>query len=98
MLFLRSAYFLVGLISAASAAALVPVPTPPQPALPPAGLEVNQGQAKAGILFLWRGANNSLAVEAQSVLYSPVGAALSLVGSNSNPAVSYSDALPGLAN
>ena len=98
VLFLRSAYFLVGLISAASAAALVPVPTPPQPALPPAGLEVNQGQAKAGILFLWRGANNSLAVEAQSVLYSPVGAALSLVGSNSNPAVSYSDALPGLAN
>lgn len=59
---------------------------------------MNQGQAKAGILFLYRGAKNSLAVSAQSVLYSPVGAVLSLVASNSNPAVSFSDTLPGLAN
>jgi hypothetical protein len=57
-----------------------------------------QGQARTGILFLWRGANTSLAVESQSVLYSPAGVALSLVGSNSNPAVSYSNPLQGSAN
>jgi hypothetical protein len=98
MRFLRSASFFLGLVSGASATGLVPVQTPPQPALPAAGLEVNQGQAKAGILFFCRGANSGLAVSAQSVFYSPLGAVLSLVASNSNPAVSFSDALPGLAN
>ena len=40
--------------SVAEGAALVPVPTPTpfRPSLPAAGLEVNRGQAKAGILFL----------------------------------------------
>jgi hypothetical protein len=98
MRFPGSAFILVGLTSVASATGLVSVPTAPQPALPAAGLEVNQGQAKAGILFLCRSATSSLAVEARSVLYSPLGAALSLVASNSNPAVSFSDPLPGLAN
>jgi hypothetical protein len=37
-------------------------------------------------------------VTAQSVLYSPLGAALSLVASNSNPKANFSDPLPGLAN
>jgi uncharacterized protein (TIGR03437 family) len=39
-----------------------------------------------------------LAVTAQSVLYSPLGATLKLVASNPNPAVSFSDPLPGLVN
>jgi hypothetical protein len=98
MRFLGSAYVLVGLISGASATGLVSIQTATQPSLPAAGLEVNQGQAKAGILFLCRNKTSSLAVEAQSVLYSPLGAALSLVASNSNPAVRFSDPLPGLAN
>lgn len=55
----------------ANGAALVPVPTL-QPNLPVAGLEHNRGQAKAGILFLSPG-NGSIAVTAQSVLYSPLG-------------------------
>jgi uncharacterized protein (TIGR03437 family) len=99
MRFFHSIFFLVALVSGASAAALVPVaPATPQPALPPAGLEVNQGQAAAGILFLCRGATFSVGVTAQSVLYSPLGAALSLVASNPNAAVSLSGALPGLVN
>jgi len=77
-------------------AALVPVPTL-QPSLPAAGLEQNLGQADTGILFLCPG-NPSIAVTAQSVLYSPPGATLSLAASNPNPTVSYSDPLPGLAN
>jgi hypothetical protein len=40
---------------------------------------------------------NQVAVT-QSVLYSPLGAALSLVSSNPNPTVSFSDPLPGLVN
>ncbi len=59
---------------------------------------MNQGQAKAGILFLCPGATGSLAVTAQSVLYSPLGAVLNLVASNSNPPVNFSDPLPGRAN
>ena len=97
MPFFRSGSFLLALAPAAFAAALVPVPTP-QPALPAAGLEVNLGQAKAGILFLCPGANGSIAVTAQSVLYSPLGAALNLVASNSDPPVNFTDPLPGLAN
>jgi uncharacterized protein (TIGR03437 family) len=97
MRFLRWIGVLLAFVPGASAAGLVPVaPAPPQPALPPAGLEVNQGQAAAGILFLCRGAG--LAVTAQSALYSPLGATLVLVASNPNPAVSFSDALPGLVN
>ena len=84
--------------AAAWPAALVPVPPPPQPTLPPAGLEANQGQAKAGILFLARGSSASLAVTAQSVVYSPLGGALTFVASNPNPTVSFSDPLPGLVN
>jgi hypothetical protein len=80
----------------AGAAALVTIPTL-HPSLPVAGLEPNQGQAKAGILFLSPG-STSLAVTAQSVLYSPLGAALTLVASNPNPMVSFSDPLPGLVN
>jgi hypothetical protein len=57
---------------------------------------VNQGQAKAGILFLSPGI--SMAVTAHSVLYSRSGATLSLVASNLNPTVSFSDPLPGLVN
>lgn len=83
--------------AAASGAALKPVPTLPQPSLPVAGIEVNQGQAKAGILFLSPG-GTSMAVTAQSVLYSPLGTTLSLLASNPNPAVSFSDPLPGLVN
>jgi hypothetical protein len=45
---------------------------------------MNQGQAKAGILFLCTGATSSLAVTAESVLYSPLGVALNLVASNPN--------------
>lgn len=96
--FFRSASCLITLASAALGAALVPGPTALQPALPAAGLEVNQGQAKPGILFLCPGATGSLAVTAQSVLYSPLGAALSLVASNPNPKANFSDPLPGLAN
>jgi hypothetical protein len=90
----------------AHAAALVPVPAPPQPTLPVPGLEVNKGQAKAGILFLSRGNGNtnisaqgsSIAVTAQSVLYSPLGATLGLVAGNPNPSLSFSNPLPGLVN
>ncbi len=79
----------------AQAAALVPVPTPTAQTLSPAaGLEKNQGQSKAGILFLSPG----IAVTAQSVLYSPLGATLALVASNTNPTVSFADPLPGLVN
>ncbi len=81
----------------AHAAALVPVPTLQPPTLPAAGLEPNHGQANAGTLFLSPG-NTSMAVTAQSVLYSPLGASLSLVASNPNPTVSFSDPLPGVAN
>jgi len=82
----------------AEAAALVPVPTPTaQTLLPAAGLEMNQGQAKAGILFLIPG-YGSMAVTAQSVMYSPLGASLALLASNPNPTVSFADPLPGLVN
>jgi len=84
------------LASLASAAALVPVPTPKVP-LPVAGIEVNQGQAKPEILFLGRGTSQS-AVTAQSVLFSPSGVRQTLVGGNLNPVVRYTDALPGVAN
>ena len=85
--------------AAADAAALVPVPTPTSPpSFQVVGLEANQGQANAGILFLIPGGGSSIAVMAQSVLYSPLGATLSLVGSNANPTVSFSDPLPGLVN
>jgi uncharacterized protein (TIGR03437 family) len=83
---------------AARAAALVPVPTVSQPSLPAPGLEANKGQASAGILFLSPGSNSSIAVTAQSVLYSPLGATLTLVASNPNPMLSFSDTLPGLVN
>jgi hypothetical protein len=84
----------------ANAAALVPVPTPPQPSQPVVGLEPDRGQAKAGILFQSRGDGNtgSIAVTAQAILYSPLGATLGLVASNPNPAVSFSNPLPGLVN
>jgi uncharacterized protein (TIGR03437 family) len=84
----------------ANAAALVPVPTPPLPSLPDVGLEANKGQAKPGILFLSRGNGDtgSVAVTAQAVLYSPLGATLGLVSSNPNPTVSFSNPLPGLVN
>jgi uncharacterized protein (TIGR03437 family) len=81
----------------ASAAALVPVPTHQQPSLPATGLEPNRGQAKAGILFLSPG-SASIAVTAQSVLYSPIYAELALVASNSNSVVSFSNPLPGVVN
>ncbi len=84
--------------AAARAAALVPVPSSPQPLLPAPGLEANQGQAGAGILFLSRTTTSSIAVTAQSVSYSPMGATLALVSSNPNPTVSYSDPLPGFVN
>jgi uncharacterized protein (TIGR03437 family) len=83
--------------ASADAAVLAPVPTPPQPSLPVVGLEANQGQAAAGILFLSPG-NPSIAVSAQSIFYSPLGISLSLVASNPNPTVSFSDPLPGLVN
>ena len=84
--------------AAADAAALVPVPTPTTPSLSAVGLEANRGQASAGILFLVPGGSSSMAVMAQSVLYSPLGATLRLVGSNANPTVSFSDPLPGFVN
>jgi uncharacterized protein (TIGR03437 family) len=83
---------------AANAAALVPVPKMPQPSFPVAGLEVNQGQANAGILFLSPTSAGSIGVTAQSVLFSPLGATLNFVASNPNPSVSFSDPLSGLAN
>src|SRR5271170_1557177 len=82
----------------ADAAALVPAPAPPQPYLPVAGLEANQGQATTGILFLCPESTGSIAVTPQSVSYSPLGATLSLVASNPNPPVSFSDPLPGIVN
>lgn len=87
--------------TAANAAALVPVPSVPaipQPFLPAPGLEANQGQANAGILFLSPVTGGSIGVTAQSVLFSPLGATLNLVASNPNPTVSFSNPLPGLAN
>jgi uncharacterized protein (TIGR03437 family) len=97
--FLSRLLALALLSSATYAAALVPVPTPTaQTLVPAAGLEVNQGQAKAGILFLSPGGGSSMAVMAQSVLYSPLGATLTLVASNTNPTVSFADPLPGLVN
>lgn len=84
--------------AAANAAALVPAPAMSQPFLPPAGLEANHGQANAGILFLSPASAASIAVTAQSVLFSPLGATLNLVASNPNPAVSFSDPLMGLVN
>jgi hypothetical protein len=83
---------------AANAATLVPVPKMPQPSFPVAGLEANQGQANAGILFLSPTSAGSIGVTAQSVLFSPLGATLNLVASNPNPSVSFSDPLSGLAN
>jgi uncharacterized protein (TIGR03437 family) len=83
---------------AARAAALVPVPTVSQPSLPGAGFEANRGQANAGILFLSPASGSSIAVTAQSVFYSPLGATLTLVASNPNPMLSFSDTLPGLVN
>jgi uncharacterized protein (TIGR03437 family) len=80
----------------ASAAALVSVPGP-KGGLPTAGLEVNRGQAKPEILFVSRGID-SLALTAQSVLYSPLGVRLSFVASNLNPRVSFLDPLPGVVN
>ena len=80
----------------ADAAALVPVPGL-KLSLPLAGLEPNGGQAKAEILFHSRG-GSSLAVTAQSVLYSPLGVRLSFLASNPNPAVRFSDTLPGVVN
>ena len=82
--------------SVAHAAALVPVPDL-KTTLPAAGLELNRGQAKAEILFLSRG-GTSLAVTAGSILYSPLGVRLSFLMSNSDPAVSFLDPLPGVAN
>jgi uncharacterized protein (TIGR03437 family) len=84
--------------AAANAAALVPVPTMPQPLLPAAGLEANRGQASAGILFLSPASVASIGVTAQSVLFSPLGATLDLVASNPNPTVSFSNPLPGMVN
>ncbi|HWC96085.1 MAG TPA: hypothetical protein VG456_05035 [Candidatus Sulfopaludibacter sp.] len=83
--------------SAADAANLVPVVTPP-PLVLPAGLEANKGQATPGILFLARGGSASTAVTAQSILYSPLGVSLNLLASNPNPAMSFSNPLPGLVN
>ena len=80
----------------AGAAALVPVPGPKGP-FPLMGLEPNRGQAKPEILFLARG-YSSLAVTGQSVLYSPLGVRLSLAAGNPNPAVRFSDPLPGAVN
>jgi uncharacterized protein (TIGR03437 family) len=61
-------------------------------------LEANKGQASSGILFLSPGSDSSIAVSAQSVFYSPLGATLTLVASNPNPMLSFSDTLPGLVN
>ena len=80
----------------ATAAALVPISVP-KPSLPVPGIELNSGQAKPGILFLSRG-TASLAVSAQSVFFSPLGAQLNLVASNSNPVVRFADPLPGVMN
>ena len=62
------------------------------------GFRAKKGQANPGILFLARGNGASAGVTAQSVLYSPLGAALDLLASNPNPAVSPSNPLPGLVN
>jgi uncharacterized protein (TIGR03437 family) len=79
----------------ASAAAVVPIPTL-QPSLP-VGLEPNRGQAKPGILFLSSG-TTPIAVTAGSISYSPLGANLTLLASNPNPQVSFSNPQPGLVN
>lgn len=81
----------------AGAAALVPVPGPKAPALPLAGFEANRGQAKPEVLFLSRG-NPNLAITAQAILYSPLGVRLGFVASHPNPAVRFTDPLPGVAN
>jgi len=82
--------------SLASAAALVPVPGF-QGSLPVSGLEQNKGQGKPGILFFVRGLS-SMAVTAQAVQYSPLGAELAFVAGNTNPVVRFSDPQPGLVN
>ena len=80
----------------AQAAALVPVPRPSSIWLT-GGLEENRGQAKAEVLFLSRG-DPAIAVTAQSVLFSPLGARMSFVAGNPNPAVRFLDTLPGVVN
>jgi uncharacterized protein (TIGR03437 family) len=89
---------LVWLLSCAVAGAAALVPVPGRGDLPSVWyLEPNGGQAKPDVLFLHRG-TPSLAVTAQSVLYSPLGVRLNLVASNSNPTVSFTDSLPGAVN
>jgi uncharacterized protein (TIGR03437 family) len=87
---------LLAAAAAARPAALVPAPHPNY-ALPPSGLEVNRGQAASGILFLARG-QTGVAVAAQSILFSPLGVRMNLVASNPDPAVRFSDPLPGVVN
>lgn len=79
----------------AGAAALVPVPGANLPL--PAALEPNRGQANGEILFLKRG-TSSLGVTASAVVYSPFGVRLTLLASNSNPAVRFTDPLPGVVH
>ena len=82
--------------SIASGAALVPVPPLAYPQLA-AGLEPNRGQAGPDGLFVTRG-TPSFVVSAQSVLYSPLGVQLTLLGSNANPAVRFSDQIQGVVH
>ncbi|MEO8025272.1 MAG: hypothetical protein ABI823_02305 [Bryobacteraceae bacterium] len=77
-------------------AALVPLPSP-NVGLPLAGIEANQGQVRAEVLFLTRGAFQA-AVSAQSISFAPVGVTQVFVAGNPNPSVRYSDPLPGVAN
>lgn len=85
-----------GVSALANAAALIPVPEF-KAVLPMPGLEPNRGQAKPEILFLTRGLT-SRAVTGQAIIIAPLGVRQTFVASNPNPAVSYSDPLPGLAN
>ncbi len=64
----------------------------------PMGLEANQGQAKAGVLFQLRGLQQSIAVDAQGIAYSPLGVRVDFLGGNLNPTVSMSDPLAGTVN
>jgi hypothetical protein len=84
-------------LGAASAARLVPLPDPASTLLPVGGFEANRGQVKPEVLFLHRG-SPSLAVTAQAVLLSPLAARIEFLSSNSDPAVRFSDPLPGVAN
>lgn len=70
-----------------------------QPPIPNSiGFEPNRGQANPGILFLNRSGIRSFSITSQAILFSPLGARLVLIGSQSAPQVTFEDTRPGTVN